>query len=156
MDELRRRGRTDVQLHVMGTGAQEPHLRREAARRGLTGITFHGHQSDSVFMSVEAASDVALLPLKPGGQVFFPNRVFDFLAAGLPVVSTVRGELADVLARHGAGVTCTSADGRTLADAVERLLSAAPAVAGQGARRRPPWVEPFDRRAIAAEMVEGP
>ncbi len=154
MDELRRRGRTDVRMHAMGAGRRNRTCAARPPAAAWTNITFHGRQADSVFMSVEAASDVALLPLKPGGQVFFPNRVFDFLAAGLPVVSTVRGELADVLARHGAGVTCPSSDARVLADAVERLLSASPAVAGEGMRRRPPWVEPFDRRAIAARMAK--
>lgn len=151
MDELRRRGRTDIRLHAAGGGAREPYMRQEAARRHLENMTFHGRQGDSVFMSLEAASDVALLPLKLTSYVFFPNRVFDFFAAGLPVVSTVQGELADVLAEHGAGVTCPTTDARVLADAVERLLAAGTGT--EVGRRRGDWVQKYDRRRIAGEMV---
>jgi glycosyltransferase involved in cell wall biosynthesis len=154
MEELRRRGRTDVRLVAVGGGVREPHLREEAARRGLDNVILHGRKPDAVFMSLEAASDAALLPLKPASYVFFPNRVFDFFAAGLPVASTVQGELAEVLAAHGAGVTCPSTDRVVLADAVERLLASLPAGPKEVARSRPSWVEPFDRRAIAARMVK--
>jgi glycosyltransferase involved in cell wall biosynthesis len=168
MEELRRRGRTDVRLNVVGTGSREPYMREEAARRGLASVTFHGRQSDEIFMSMEVASDVALLPLKAGAYVFFPNRVFDFFAAALPVVSTVPGELADVLAEHGAGVTCPSTDGRVLADAVERLLAERPAeerqqsvrpadAPGDYRERRGAWVGRYDRREIGrafARVIE--
>jgi glycosyltransferase involved in cell wall biosynthesis len=161
MEELRRRGRTDVRLNVVGTGTQEQHMRQEAARRALASVTFHGRQSDAVFMSMEVASDVALLPLKAGAYVFFPNRVFDFFAAALPVVSTVPGELADVLARHGAGVTCPSTEGRIMADAVERLLADRPPGRLPDGRdyreRRGAWVQEYDRREIGrgfARVIE--
>jgi glycosyltransferase involved in cell wall biosynthesis len=148
MEELRRRGRTDVRLMAAGGGVREPYFRQEAARRGLGSITFLGRKPDATFMSLEAAADVALLPLKAESYVFFPNRVFDFFAAGLPVVSTVAGELADVLTEHGAGVTCSASDPAALADAVERFL-------GVGSTRPPrgAWVKQYDRRRIAEEMV---
>jgi len=148
MEELRTRGRTDVRLHVAGTGAMEPHMRSEAARRRLANVTFHGRLPDAAFMSLEVATDLALLPLRLSAYVFFPNRVFDFFAAALPVVSTVQGELAEVLARHGAGVTCASTDGRVLADAVERLLADRPPDPRDYRDRRGPWIGRYDRREI--------
>jgi glycosyltransferase involved in cell wall biosynthesis len=151
-DELRRRGRADVRLVVVGSGPAEALMRREAARRGLTNVTFLGQQPYGVFASVATASDVALAPMRPDAQVFFPNRVFDYFAAGLPVVSTIGGELADVLARHGAGLTCPAVTGAALADAVEAVLGRGP-IGSDYRRRRSEWVRQYDRAHIAAEFV---
>jgi len=122
MMELNRRGRRDVHLVVVGTGPAEAPMRQEAARRGLTNVRFLGQQPYEVFASVASSSDVGLVPVRPEALVLFPNRVFDYFAAGLPVVSTIGGELAEVLAARSAGITC-EAVGPALADAVERLLA---------------------------------
>jgi len=152
MAELNRRGRRDVHLVVVGTGPAEAPMRQEAARRGLANVRFLGQQPYEVFASVAAASDIGLVPVRPEALVLFPNRVFDYFAAGLPVVSTIGGELAEVLACRGAGVTC-EAVGPALADAVERLPAGRQGGSADHGRRRGDWVDAYDRRHIAAEMV---
>lgn len=127
-------------------------MRQEAARRGLTNVRFLGQQPYEVFASVAASSDVGLAPVRPEALVLFPNRVFDYFAAGLPVVSTIGGELAEVLACHGAGLTCPAVTGAALADAVEAVLGRGP-IGSDYRRRRGEWVRQYDRAHIAAEFV---
>ncbi len=84
--------------------------------------------------------------------MFFPNRAFDYFAAGLPVVSTIGGELAEVLARQGAGESVPP-EPPAMADEVERLLCARDQAPVDHRRRRGSWVKAYDRPAIAAGLV---
>lgn len=152
MEELRRRGRGDVRLMVVGSGPAESPMREAAAARGLENVTFLGQQPYGVFASLAVASDVALAPMRVDSRVFLPNRVFDYLAAGVPVVSTIAGELAAILVEHKAGVTCAAATGPALADAVESVLGCA-APAADFRTRRGAWVEQYDRASVAAAMA---
>ena len=52
-----------------------------------------------------------------------PNKSFDYLAAGLPVIASDVGGLPEVLDRGRAGVLVPPADADALAVAIERLLA---------------------------------
>lgn len=150
MQELQRRGAA-IQLMAVGYGPGEPYLRRQVQLRDLANVTVMGRQGERVYATVAGHSDAAFLPIHPKAFVLFPNRVFPYLAAGLPVVSTVRGELERLLADRAAGATC-EATPTAAADALEAAVRGSdPAVPGR--RPRPAWVEQFDRRRIAADLV---
>lgn len=152
MEELGRR-RRDVRLLVVGSGPDEARMRREAARRGLDRVTFLGQQPYEVFALATGASDVGLVLIRSGAFVFFPNRVFDYFAAGLPVLSNIGGELEGILEEHRAGVTSILSGGAALADAAEGLLAARAAAGPDYRARRGEWVRTYDRSRIAAALV---
>jgi glycosyltransferase involved in cell wall biosynthesis len=150
MRELAGRGRRDVRLKVVGYGPRGDYLRRRAGQVGLDNVDMLGQQDDRVYMSVAASCDVGLLPIGGAARVFLPNRVFNYFAAGLPVVNLIPGELAEFLDSHEAGLTCPpTAAG--VADGIEQALKRWP-----GADRRTgraAWVRDFDRMAIAGRMA---
>ena len=151
MAALGDRGRDDVDLVVVAPPPSDEPLRQEMARRGLTNVLLLGYRPYDQYASIAAACDAAVLPQRPEALVFFPNRVFDYLAAGLPVLNTAAGEVADVLAEHDAGLTCDAADPSAWADALERLLARDRPVDHRA--RRGAWVEAFDRAAISRRFV---
>ncbi len=154
MDQLRRRGKGHIRLIVAGSGPAEPYLERQVDRGALANVTLMGRQDYKRFVSLAVACDVALLAMKPEGFAVFPNRVFDYFAAGLPIVSTVVGELSEVIAKHGAGVTCPDADSRSMADAVEKLLAERPRSGRDYRQLRGEWVGQYDRQKIASRLVD--
>jgi len=154
MAALDRRHRRDIRLVVVGSGPAAAGLHAAVRQRALDRVTMMGQQSYEVFASVAVASEVGILPIKPASLVFFPNRVFDYFAAGLPIVSTIRGELADTLATHNAGLTCPAANGAALADAVESLLADRATGGPDHRQHRGAWVVAFDRGRIAADLVK--
>jgi glycosyltransferase involved in cell wall biosynthesis len=58
-----------------------------------------------------------------------PNKFFDYIAAGLPVINNYPGWLADTIEEHGCGEVVPPRDAPALADALCRL-------ADQPARRQ--------------------
>jgi len=153
MAELQQRGRADIKLIVVAAESTTRPLLRQIARRGLENVSLLGYRPYEQFASIAAACDAALCPVRPDALVFFPNRVFDYFAAALPVLNTVPGELAELLAAHDAGVTCDPADPPAWAAAAERLVARAPAE-GEPRRRRGAWVRQFDRAGIIRRFAD--
>jgi len=151
MAVLRDRGRDDVDLVVVAPPPSDEPVRRQMARRRVTNVLLLGYRPYDQYASIAAACDAAVLPHRPEALVFFPNRVFDYFAAGLPVLNTAAGEVADVLAEHDAGLTCVAPDPGAWADALERLL--ARNLPADHRARRGAWVERFDRTAISRRFV---
>jgi glycosyltransferase involved in cell wall biosynthesis len=50
-----------------------------------------------------------------------PNKFFDYLAAGLPVLTNFKGWIANLLEESGAGVSCTSGSAEHLAETIRNF-----------------------------------
>jgi glycosyltransferase involved in cell wall biosynthesis len=110
-----------------------------------------GYQPYPAFCALAARADFGLSHFRGDSRVYFPNRVFDYFAADLPVLSTIPGELAEVLAAHQAGFTTGNFDADATVAYVERTLPGRPPLENrpEPRLRRGAWVERFDRPAIA-------
>ena len=72
-----------------------------------------------------AAADVGAVPLEDSSlnlRLALPNKLFEYVAAGLPVVATALPELARVVKGGGIGLTVPPGDVPALHDALRRLL----------------------------------
>lgn len=78
-------------LRVVGDGPALPALRRQVEALGLNGrVRFEGAVPPARVPALLAAADAALVPLAPVDYMEFslPTKLFEALAAGLPVVTT--------------------------------------------------------------------
>jgi glycosyltransferase involved in cell wall biosynthesis len=69
------------------------------------------------------ASDVGIVSLRPS-PVFLtvvPTKIYEYMAAGLPVVSNVAGETEQLVARSGAGITVEGGSAQAMADSIAQL-----------------------------------
>ncbi|WP_344967296.1 glycosyltransferase family 4 protein [Salinactinospora qingdaonensis] len=108
-------GRTPVPLvAVAGDGPLRPELAAAVARRGLP-VRLLGHRRD--IADLLAAADVFVLPSWWEGPSLV---IMEALRAGLPVVATRVGALAELYA--GVARLVPSGDAAALADAIRRVL----------------------------------
>jgi glycosyltransferase involved in cell wall biosynthesis len=83
-----------------------------------------------------------------------PNKLFDYLAAGLPVVCNVPGEVAGLLRDSGAGEQAADSSPRSLADAILRLAQRTPdALRTMGDAGRD-WVGREHGRPVLAQRLD--
>ncbi len=113
-----------VTLWLVGDGVAKPALQEEARRRGLANVVFRDPVPKRDMPALLAAADVGLHTLADVplfSRAVSPNKLFDYMAAGLPVVTNTPGEVAAIVERSGAGVAVPPAG---LAEGIRRVATA--------------------------------
>lgn len=117
---LRARGAGDCQFVFAGAGDRDARWRAEAA--GLDNVVFTGWLARPEIALLLEVAWVGLAAYAPAAPQDLPNKLFEYMCAGLPVLSSLPGEAADMLARDGCGLTYRAGDPGDLAVALEALL----------------------------------
>jgi glycosyltransferase involved in cell wall biosynthesis len=146
----------NVTLLIVGDGAELDNLRAEAAREGLSNVRFTGMVSRDRVPAILAATDVALVTLKPSDvfKTVLPSKMFEAMAARCAIVLGVEGEARATLERAGAGVAVAPGDADALAATIAGL-AADPARRGRMAAAGSQFVaREFSRHAWAARYID--
>ncbi len=109
-----------VRLIVAGDGPHRPAVERAAGLPGAR-LTYLGPLSHEALASLYGRCDVGLCPYAAGSNVGMPDKAYDYMAAGLPIVSSLAGELAERLRRNRAGVAYQPGSVESLAGVLEAL-----------------------------------
>jgi lipopolysaccharide/colanic/teichoic acid biosynthesis glycosyltransferase len=151
----RLREEQDIVFLIAGDGKERPNLEAESARLRLENVIFTGQLSKSDVADVMAASDACIAILKdiPMFRTTYPNKVFDYMAAGRATVLAIDGVIRRVIEDSGSGIFVRPGDEADLADAILRLARNRPAVREMGLRGRQYVVRHFNRNDQAAEFV---
>lgn len=83
-----------------------------------------------------------------------PNKPIEYLSAGLPVVSSLRGFLEEVLANNDCGVTFPNGDAGRLAELLITLHDDRPRLAQMGQNARRVFAREFDARVVYRAMID--
>jgi glycosyltransferase involved in cell wall biosynthesis len=151
---LRSDGR--ITFGLIGDGPAKQDLQVDAARRSLRNVVFHDSMSKEAVGAFLADSDAGLMVLKDIPLFSFgvsPNKLFDYWAAGLPVICNVPGELESWMRESGGGVQTRDGSPGALAAAVRTLADLAPEKRASMGTRAREWVAlHHDRPVLAAEL----
>lgn len=113
----------NVRLLIVGDGPQRASLEADLAVRGLLAAThFSGAVDPGQVPAWLASMDVAVAPYPDIPRFYFsPLKVFEYMAAGVPVVASRIGQLAQVIEDGVTGLLCPPGDPEALAAALGRL-----------------------------------
>jgi glycosyltransferase involved in cell wall biosynthesis len=128
-----------VSLLLIGGGRDEARFRERANAHGLSGddVEFAGYVPYAQAMKLVSSADVGLLPLHRNEHMDTtePNKLFDYMSVGLPVLTSDTIPSARIVRAEKAGVVFTSKDANSLAAAIGSLSDAS-ARAEMGANGR--------------------
>ena len=117
------RWRESFHLHIAGDGSEAGSLRSLSESLGIANcVQFHGRLPE--FRSLFLRCDVGVIPyvLTEFAQTTIPNKVFDYMATGLPVWTTSMRPCKEIIDSVGCGwESDDSVDG--MAQALKQLLS---------------------------------
>jgi len=133
-----------AQFVFAGDGERAGEWRQLA--NGLTNVVFTGWLSAAGIAALLGMSSIGLAAYVAGAAQGLPNKIFEFLSAGLPILSSLGGEAAALLEEAGCGLTYSARDPASFAAALERLL---PPHASRFERRRAPIRRDWSRAAGA-------
>lgn len=112
-DVARSLAATGSKIHIViaGDGPQRPLV--ESMSRGDKGpanLHYVGQLSPSELAALYARCDIGLCAYSSSSNVEMPDKIYDYTAAGLPVLVSLRGEVADIVAENRIGLSYRGGD----------------------------------------------
>jgi glycosyltransferase involved in cell wall biosynthesis len=151
--ELSARGLDDIAFLVVGEGRSLPSLREAVA--DLPNVVLAGVLPKREVPRVTRTCDVMLVLFAdvPILAMNSPNKLFDALASGRPVIVNSPGWTRDLVESGRVGLYVPAGDGRALADAIETLARDPESRARMGERARALAESDFSRDLLAARVL---
>nr|MDT0657745.1 glycosyltransferase family 4 protein [Micromonospora sp. DSM 115978] len=111
-------GKVDLDLVLVGSGAEERRTRQLAAELGADNVRFVERRPPAEMADLYGAAEYQLVMLRdlPALRGTVPAKLPAALSAGAPVVASAGGDTADLVERDRAGLSCPPEDWRSLAD----------------------------------------
>jgi glycosyltransferase involved in cell wall biosynthesis len=145
----------NVLFVLMGDGKEKPRLTGAAEKKGLKNLQFLPPVPKTEVANVLSAIDCGIAILKPIPLygTTYPNKVFDYMAAGKPVVLAIEGVIREVIEEANAGIPVPPGDPKALGQAVLELAEQPDQARRMGADGRIFIEAHFNRRRIAADFL---
>ncbi|ORT71905.1 glycosyltransferase family 4 protein [Pseudomonas mosselii] len=153
---LKARGRDDIRLVLIGQGKLKPALMNRAKAEGLDNVVFHDPVNKERLAGLMASADLGLQVLANVPAFYFgtsPNKFFDYIASGLPVLNNYPGWLAEMIVNESCGFAVAPEDPDAFADALEQAASDRAELRTMGERGRQLAARSFDRKLLAGQFV---
>ncbi|WP_083384205.1 glycosyltransferase family 4 protein [Cupriavidus sp. USMAHM13] len=154
--ELKKRGRDDIKLVFVGQGKLKSNLMARAEREGLHNVIFLEPVNKARLAGLMAATDVGLQILANVPAFYYgtsPNKFFDYIAAGLPVLNNYPGWVAGLIEEHQCGFPVAPDDAGAFASALEFAAENREALEEMGRRSKSLAEKVFDRALLANQWA---
>jgi glycosyltransferase involved in cell wall biosynthesis len=151
---LRQRGRKDLAFVLHGGGGLKEELQRSVEKEGLDNVIFSELLPDkSQVAQLVAGCNAGMTIYRAAKEhTWSPNKMFDSLAAGRPVLINVPGWLSETVEDNGAGIGTEAENPASLADAMEKLAADPELCKQMGANARALAEREFDRTILAQRL----
>lgn len=140
---------------LVGDGKEKANLIQKANETGLENILFLPSVSKDQMAEVLAGADAGLAILKPLElyKTTYPNKVFDYMAAGKPVLLAIDGVVRDVVEKAHCGLFSHPGDPQAMADAAIWMQEHKQECKKMGLAGKSYLEEHFSRRNIAQDLL---
>jgi glycosyltransferase involved in cell wall biosynthesis len=137
-----------IRFVLFGDGKERERLLNEANKMNLSNVIFAGVRPKKEMPQVIASADVCLAILQdvPMFRTTYPNKVFDYMAAGRATVLVIDGITRDLIESSYGGVFVQPNDDDALANTILDLSNNAEIVKQMGLNAREYLVKHLDRR----------
>lgn len=153
---LKRRGVENIKLLLVGEGPCRKALMASAEARGLGNVIFHTSVSKPTLVGLLKGADLGLQILADVPAFYngtSPNKFFDYLAVGKPVLINYPGWLAELVVREDCGFAIPPRDAEAFANALIVAAADRRALARKAANAAALARRDFDRRLLVGKFA---
>lgn len=153
---LQERGRKDIKMVLIGQGKLKPYLQERAKKENINNVIFHAPVNKEKLSGLMASADIGLQLLANIPAFYYgtsPNKFFDYIAAGLPVLNNYPGWLADMINENGCGYAVPPENPTAFADALEQAADHRETLVVMGKKARKLAEDKFNRQQLADKWV---
>ena len=155
--ELKKRKRFDIKIAFIGDGKLKKDLMERAKSENLDNCLFFDPISKTALKDIIANADVGLMVLKNVPEFYYgtsPNKFFDYIASGIPVINNYPGWLAELISENSCGEVVAANHANDFADAMIKLADN-PSLCKEYAKNSRTLAErSFARNSLANEFVD--
>ncbi len=117
----------DAVFVVVGYGYHRPTLEAEVSKRDIGDrVKFFGPIPNHELLFWTAAADIGMANIINSSISYYtclPNKLFEYIMAGVPVIGSDSPEIGRVVVATGVGVACDPADPEAIAQAARTILA---------------------------------
>ena len=110
----------DIQFLLAGTGSRLEYYKKKA--RDVRSVLFPGWLDSAKISAAMHLSKVGIAPYSDKAVFSLPNKPFEYMSQGLPIIHTIPEELNDWLTKYDCGIFYAPRDRVTLKNALENLM----------------------------------
>ena len=154
--ELKKRKRNDIKIVLIGQGKLKKGLIDRAKQEQLNNVIFHDAVDKEKLAGLLASADLGLQILANIPAFYYgtsPNKFFDYIAAGLPVLNNYPGWLAEIIKEHQCGFSVPPENALVFADVLEEATDNKKQLKQMGINARVLAERDFDREKSSDEFV---
>lgn len=154
---LKQQQREDIKIVLIGQGKLKLELMARAKSEGLNNIVFHEPVSKDQLAGLMVSTDIGLQVLANVPAFYYgtsPNKFFDYIACGLPVLNNYPGWLADMIKERHCGIVVPPENPDAFAAALIFLADNREKLSPMGKASRDLAVQLFDREKLADQFVQ--
>ncbi|MDB4001169.1 glycosyltransferase family 4 protein [Oceanospirillaceae bacterium] len=155
--ELKKRKRTDIKLVFIGQGKLKSHLKQRAQDQGLDNVIFHDPVNKAKLAELMKGADLGMQLLANIPAFYYgtsPNKFFDYISAGLPVLNNYPGWLSGLIKDNQCGYSVPPDDASAFADALELVADDKSSLPYMGHRAQDLARREFSRHELADKWVD--
>lgn len=155
--ELKKRQRTDIKLVLVGDGMQKKALLERAAELQLDNVIFHDPVNKAKLAGLMASADIGLQILANVPAFYYgtsPNKFFDYISAGLPVLNNYPGWLAELIIKEQCGFAVPPENPQAFADALEQAADHREKLLEMGKNSQQVATEQFNRSILSQKFSD--
>jgi len=151
----RLRNESKISFVLFGDGKERVNIEQEVRRKNLGNVLLAGVYPKKEMPFVLASSDVCLAILQniPMFRTTYPNKVFDYMAAGRATILVIDGVIREVIETSKGGIFVEPGDDEQLAKTVLELSNDQEQVRQMGRNAREYLVRNLDRRDCLDETL---
>ena len=151
------RNRVDIKIVLVGDGKEKPRLMKRAQDECLENVVFTPPIAKEKLASIMVRANVGLMVLANVRAFYYgtsPNKFFDYLSAGLPVLNNYPGWIADLIAEHDCGLAVPPGDPTTFANSLIELADHREVCVRKGHQARVLGETVFSREHLTEKFVD--
>ncbi len=154
---LKREQRNDIKIVLIGHGSEKALLMKRAESDALDNVIFLDPVAKTNVAGLMAGADIGLQVLANFPEFYrgtSPNKFFDYIASGLPVLNNYPGWLADMIQKYNCGYAVKPEMPELFADSLIRAADNPDETKKLAKNAQNLAKRHFDRRTLSAAWVE--
>ncbi len=154
--ELKKLSREDIAILIVGEGQQREEICQIAEKEDLKAFEYRKLMPKHELVTYVQKSMVSLVPLKgtPVLDTSSPNKFFESLAAGVPIIQNTNGWMKEYLIENKVGFTLPPSDAKVLANKLIELADNEMISKDMKKRARTCAERDFDQEKLALKYLK--